>query len=140
MNIDFEKIGTAYRSGYEVRRLRTAFSTTLFLEDFGERDYSTSTLGHVDDIGVPLVVVYNPLGNTSIPRDFTTLNHEIMHGYGLYHTHRDGGITESQIEFVYPHAFDPPLTNPLDATDNVMSYNSNAITLWRWQQRFINLK
>ncbi len=102
--------------------------------------YDTSTLGHVDDIGTPLVVVYNTFKNSSIPRDLTTLNHETMHGYGLYHTHKDALIKEPQIKFIYPHAFNPPLPNPLNATDNVMSYNSNAITLWHWQQKFINLK
>lgn len=102
---------------------------------------SPTVLGHVDSIGEPLVVVYNPLSNTVIPRDLTTLNHETMHGYGLYHTHRDGpvgGINKPQIKYIYPYASGLP--NPLSATDNVMSYLANAITLWQWQRKFINLK
>lgn len=100
----------------------------------------TNTLGHVDEIGKPLVVVYNPNLSTTTPRDLTTLNHETMHGYGLYHTHRDGVIVEPEIKFIYPNANDSSLANPLVATDNVMGYLSNAITLWQWQRRFINLK
>lgn len=103
---------------------------------------SSRVLGHVDSIGESLVVVYNPNLNTVTPRDLTTLNHEAMHGYGLYHTHRDGpvgGINKSQIKYIYPHAFNPPPVNPLDATDNVMSYLANAITLWNWQRKFIKL-
>ncbi len=112
----------------------------------------STVLGHVDSIGKPTVVLYNPNANSAVPRDLTTLNHETMHGLGLYHTHSEINTTpagvfmsfitivESQKKFVFPHAFNPPLANPLNATDNVMSYLANAIVLWNWQRAFIKMK
>jgi hypothetical protein len=64
-----------------------------------------------------------------------------MHGLGLYHTHRDSTpITEPEIKYIYLNANRLPLHRKADATNNVMSYNPNAITLWQWQKQFINLK
>lgn len=83
----------------------------------------------------------NTLGN---PRDLTTLNHEVMHGYGLYHTHRESNnvIVEPQKKYIFTHAQNSSLTlnDYLRATDNVMSYSIYAITMWNWQRKFINLK
>lgn len=106
---------------------------------------STAVYGHVDEIGRPLVVLYNiramnpPPGNYP-PRDLTTLNHEAMHAFGLYHTHKEGAnpVKEPEKLFTYPK-YSPSVPNPDIATDNVMSYNSKAITLWQWQKKFIKI-
>jgi hypothetical protein len=109
--------------------------------------YENNILGEVEEIGKKNVVLYKPIGNTtSIPRDLTTLNHEVMHGLGLYHTHGEKdssgnlvAITENEKKFTFAHAFNPSPPNVLNATDNVMSYNSNAITLWKWQTKILKL-
>lgn len=102
----------------------------------GSLVFDNTALGEVEEIGLKNVVLYKPVGMTSaIPRDLTTLNHECMHGYGLRHTHRNGPIRLPEIEFIYPHI--NSVTNPLDATDNVMSYNSKALVLWDWQRKHI---
>jgi hypothetical protein len=51
---------------------------------FGIPSYNPNLLGEVSDIGVYNVVLYAPHLS-----DACTLNHETMHGLGLYHTHRD---------------------------------------------------
>lgn len=70
-------------------------------------------------------------------RDEYTLNHEVLHGLGVYHIHRekdrDGNITEQKIiypkkKYIYRH----------EVTTNVMAYNSNAYSTWRWQWHIIN--
>lgn len=122
----------------------------VFTFDINYQD--NSILGHVDEIGKRLVVMYRT-GNTSLnaplntlgnPRDLTTLNHEVMHGYGLYHTHRESNnvIVEPQKKYIFTHAQNSSLTlnDYLRATDNVMSYSIYAITMWNWQRKFINLK
>ena len=113
----------------------------------GTIQFNNYTLGEVEAIAKKNVVLYKPLGNTtSIPRDLTTLNHEFMHGLGLYHTHRETDsagnlvtISENEKKYTFAHAFNPIPPNPLNATDNVMSYNSNAITLWWWQRKILKL-
>lgn len=105
-------------------------------------------LGHIDEIGTQLAVLYRAGTRPSnTPRDETTLNHETMHGYGLYHTHKEEDtttgtldpVTEPEKLFTYPE-YSSSVPNPDIATDNVMSYNSKAITLWQWQRKFIKVK
>lgn len=43
-------------------------------------------------------------------------------------------------KYTYPNANDLSGIDKAKATDNVMSYNKNAITLWQWQKQFINIK
>ena len=111
---------------------------------------TTNVLGHVYEIGKPFVVVYNVNAmnlppNDYPPRDSTTLNHETMHGNGLYHTHKEGPagalrpVKEPQKLFTYPK-YSSAVPDPEIATDNVMSYNDKAITLWQWQKKFIKIK
>lgn len=102
--------------------------------------YKEDTFGNVDEIGEQLVALYHPPTFTSIePRDFTTLNHEAMHGFGLRHTHLDGTLPDFQQKYYYPKA---DLVNGIidEATDNVMSYNPAAKILWQWQKQFIKTK
>ncbi len=110
--------------------------------------------GEIDRIGSALAVLYKAQGySTTIPRDTATLNHETMHGLGLYHTFRESNglippsflpIAEPAIKYIYPNTIDPftgsLIPNFVNATNNVMSYNSDAISLWQWQKKFINLK
>lgn len=122
-----------------------SFNVKNTYEDYdslGNIVFVNDTLGEVEEIGHKKVVLYKPTGmSTSTPRDLTTLNHETMHGLGLYHTHREGSTTIVELEknYIYVHAFSPTPPNLLNATDNVMSYNSNAITLWIWQKKFIKI-
>ncbi|MDR2231523.1 MAG: DUF4280 domain-containing protein [Tannerella sp.] len=53
-----------------------------------------------------------------------TLPHEILHSFGLFHTH-DKGWPEAK----YIYDLGPAAT----ATDNVMSYNNVQRSTWKWQ-------
>jgi hypothetical protein len=90
---------------------------------FNELARTTGTMGRVQDIGIKNVVLYRN-------RDNATLNHELLHGLGLHHTHRDGTpIKDAVRKYVYPNSG----TNHAASTDNVMSYRTIAITTWKWQ-------
>lgn len=62
-------------------------------------------------------------------RDTCTMNHEGLHGLGLFHTHADGTIYSSNQKFVFVHS-DVDITK---STDNVMCYRNIAYTTWQWQ-------
>ena len=69
-------------------------------------------------------------------RNDKTLAHEVMHGLGLRHTHRDGSgtINDPYQLFIYPNANTLPLSQIAEATDNYMSYAKTfRKTTWRWQ-------
>lgn len=88
-------------------------------------------LGHVAEIGDPLVVMYRNVEElTDPPRSSRyALSHEAMHGYSLYHTQ--------------PHEFVLPAIKYLfylGETDNVMSYSEFYFTLWQWQREFIKIR
>lgn len=102
------------------------------------------SVGKVQGIGVQNVNLFDGRGEM-------TLTHEALHGYGLYHTHREKytnssnliSITEPEKKYVFPNANDLTGTNKAKATDNYMSYNgNNRKTLWDWQVSIIlkNLK
>ena len=72
-------------------------------------------------------------------RDEYTLNHETYHGFNIKHIHREldrfGNIIEHIIvdnnkKYVYRYK----------VTTNIMAYNSNAFSSWRWQWNIINPK
>lgn len=78
-----------------------------------------------------MAVLYWSIDYThSEPRDHTTLNHETMHGFALMHTHKDGPVEKPVQKYVFDTY----------TTDNVMSYSSEAKTLWQWQRQFIKTK
>jgi hypothetical protein len=60
-------------------------------------------------------------------RDASTLNHEVLHGLGLRHTHKEKPIATFIPKENAKYTFDR------NTTDNVMSYVGNALTTWRWQ-------
>lgn len=73
-------------------------------------------------------------------RDNYTLNHEALHGLSLNHTHKDNPPTiekerknEKTRKYIYPNA----LSAPANATDNIMSYQSDGKTTWKWQWEFM---
>ncbi len=74
----------------------------------------------------------------------TTLGHEALHGFQLYHTHRDGNppLKNSNIKYIFPHASYDALGNNVDntvnATENIISYNgAKRKYTWRWQWEII---
>ncbi|UWX59179.1 hypothetical protein N0B40_12185 [Chryseobacterium oranimense] len=95
--------------------------------------------GEVKGIGENTAMLFNSLHSTK-RQDETSLAHEVLHGLGVYHTHKD----------------EDPIPNPKilctfeeKSTDNYMSYRavdpSGTIqgeereTLWRWQWKIANM-
>lgn len=127
-----------------------AFDLPLVLERVknGQIIYNQTTMGNINKIGDQLAVLYRSIIRTSAePRDHTTLNHETLHGFGLMHTHKEKytngnfvPITEPEKKYTYPNANDLSSSDKAQATDNVMSYNPEAKTLWQWQRQFIKTK
>lgn len=111
---------------------------TIFV--FGIESNMAGTLGAVQDIGKTNVIMFTLSGGG----DDCTLNHETFHGLGLCHTHRDSvPLHMPGYRYIYPNAIAStlqPVANPTDATDNIMSYQSVAITSWHWQWKIINSK
>lgn len=73
-------------------------------------------------------------------RKIFTLAHEVLHGLGLYHSHRDGEIQSPDQAFVFPAYNDngsaglDPTNDANEVTDNYMSYNpSSRTSTWHWQ-------
>jgi hypothetical protein len=81
-------------------------------------------IGQAEDIGVRCVFLF-------ADRDPYTLNHEVLHGLFLNHTHEDTGypVTENY-KYIFTYG----------KTDNVMSYNSVSKTLMRWQWKILRKK
>ena len=86
------------------------------------------------------MVVFSPHEHPRYTR--FVLGHEVMHGLGLYYTHKDlDPIIEPEIKYVYPIGNTLSNTNKPMATNNTMSYSYlRPPVLWQWQKRFINLK
>lgn len=64
-------------------------------------------------------------------RDQYTLNHESYHCFGIYHIHRESRelvIKDKNKKYIFTYG----------ATTNVIAYNSNAYSSWRWQWEIIN--
>ncbi|MFK7002186.1 zinc metalloprotease [Flavobacterium oreochromis] len=112
----------------ELLRTQTSnsFSNCFFVFCFDELANNTSTMGRVEDIGKKSVVLYRG-------RDDYTLNHEALHGLGLFHTHKDGSITNQNQKYTFIHAF----TDATKATDNIMTYQPDGKTTWQWQWKII---
>jgi hypothetical protein len=72
----------------------------------------------------------------SNPRSNTVLAHEVCHGLGLFHTHVNGSIKDPSQKYTYHYGLTDPIRtddDPTKATDNIMSYNQNRKTTWKWQ-------
>ncbi|MFK7002086.1 hypothetical protein V3I07_14470, partial [Flavobacterium oreochromis] len=83
--------------------------------------------GQIEDVSVKNLILFKNRNNY-------TICHETLHGLGLYHTHRDGTIKESNRKFVYKDA----RVDPTHATDNIMSYNGSLRkSTWKWQWNII---
>ncbi len=100
--------------------------------------FDANLSGRVEDIGKKNVVV----ANSRWPE---TIAHEAMHGFSLWHTHRELGeskIKEPNKKYVFPHP-NPPAGYPAHpdnisdkGTDNIMSYNGgkrNSTWHWQWE-------
>ncbi|HXB43156.1 MAG TPA: hypothetical protein VNV85_03835, partial [Puia sp.] len=84
-----------------------------------------NVIGAIEAIGTRNLVLFSS-------RDTTTLNHEVLHGFGLRHTHKEssaGYKVLSESKYTYPNA----LNDKVNCTDNVMSYNDKGWTTWNWQ-------
>jgi len=95
------------------------------------------TIGNVDGIGVHSVNLYRE-------RDNTTMVHEVLHGLGLLHTHKERihntnpsefyPVTNPDVKYVFHHAQADGGAYSNLATDNIMSYNgAMRKTTWKWQ-------
>jgi hypothetical protein len=102
------------------------YTDCFYVFVFEVNDSTNNVGGRVEDIGLKSVVLYKG-------RDNFTLNHEVLHGLSLYHTHADGAISKPNQKFIYPHAS----VDALKATDNIMSYQPDGKTSWRWQWKII---
>ena len=140
-NSDF-KVGGKFISGGLILKAEPTLNSTLrtlvssntsvdyskhfFVFVFGINEITGRTMGRVEDIGKKSVVLYPG-------RDSFTLNHETLHGLGLLHTHADGTVNDSNQKFIFVHSD----TDPSRATDNIMSYQPDGKTTWKWQWNII---
>jgi hypothetical protein len=106
-----------------------AYTDCFYVFMFGINDSSNNVGGRVEEIGKKSVVLYKG-------RDNFTLNHEVLHGLSLYHTHADGVVDKPNQKYVYYHAS----VNPTKATDNIMSYQPDGKTSWHWQWKIMRKK
>ncbi|WP_311326476.1 phage baseplate assembly protein V [Capnocytophaga sputigena] len=129
-------------------KINAKYNNFFTVFNFGmEAEGVSIMLGAVQDIDVPNVIMV-----TTTNDDDTTLNHEVLHGLGLCHTHRDaiplkgtksdsGKEIGSRYKYIYPCAIPNSFQttfNPDEATTNIMSYNRKSFSSWRWQWIFIN--
>ncbi len=87
---------------------------------------SNNVIGKIQSIGGVFQKKLVLFGN----RDNTTLNHEVLHGLKMRHTHRESSATflpKPEAKFTYVHS----------ETDNVMSYVAVALTTWHWQWKIM---
>ncbi|WP_459926232.1 hypothetical protein [Flavobacterium covae] len=63
----------------------------------------------------------------------STLPHECMHGLGLFHTHADGTIYDSDQKFIFANGG----TDPIHSTDNIMSYRKDRKSTLHWQWKIL---
>lgn len=115
----FSYLRNAFFKGKGTEKYRDYF-TVFALE---ERTYD-GTIGQVESVG--MVAQKNVALFAS--RDRTTLNHEVLHGLGLFHSHKDGKDNEFKPTRQYKYTYKNKTTN------NVMGYKKNdSLTTWRWQ-------
>jgi len=98
----------------------------------GEDNYD-GALGQVENIGIKNLVLFNNRN-----RSDQVIGHEALHGFGLWHTHRELRgetiIIQPNKKYIYSYGH----RNPNNATDNIMSYNINhMLTTWNWQWKII---
>ncbi|MGG7035086.1 MAG: hypothetical protein ACI7YS_07830 [Flavobacterium sp.] len=74
------------------------------------------TVGNAQTIGKKSVCLYAGRGNF-------TMCHEALHGLGLFHAHANGPIDNPNQKYVFP--LGNQISTPLEATDNMMSYNGD---------------
>ncbi|MEO8770638.1 MAG: hypothetical protein ABI402_11150 [Ferruginibacter sp.] len=111
---------TAYFNIPENHRYQQDYFTVFSL---GENN-DDGVMGAIESIGTRNLVLWNT-------RDNFTMNHEVLHGLGLHHTHSDGAGNHSTQKYTYESCLHAGHEND---TDNVMSYNANAsLTTWHWQ-------
>jgi hypothetical protein len=120
-------------------KYKNYFMCFSFDERSATHPEKSSVNGLAQDYGIQNVVIFKqrvPLSGIG-----TTLIHEVLHGLGLYHTHRaegTGTIESPDAKYVFQHADHIPKTDILKATDNYMSYNrNNRKTTWHWQWKII---
>jgi len=85
--------------------------------------------------------IHNAIMFTTPLSDNYTLNHEVMHGFGLTHTHRDTSILISGYKYIFPCGIKTDFQSTgksTDATDNTMAYNQRTYSLWCWQWKIAN--
>ena len=81
-------------------------------------------------------VCFTPSESSLLLRPVETMPHEVLHGFQLFHTHRDSNpLRHPNIKYIYPNA---QTDGSLEATDNVMSYRFGKMwTTWHWQWKII---
>ena len=78
--------------------------------------------GKTEGIGKRNVILFDDHGPSTLP-------HEVLHGLGLYHTHRDETpIFYKNLKYIFDKT----------TTTNIMSYSSAKTSSWRWQWNIIN--
>jgi hypothetical protein len=88
----------------------------------------SGTLGQIQAIGTKNACLF-------LPRNNYTLNHEVLHGLGLHHTHDTPPFTKD-VKFTFTQF----------TTTNIMSYANAAnpsntkTTTWRWQWKIMKSK
>ncbi|WP_312398269.1 hypothetical protein [Chryseobacterium sp.] len=93
---------------------------TIFATSF--TNINNNVGGKVEHIGIRNAILFADCSTSAAV-------HEVLHGLGLYHTHRDNYPTfDSKIKYLYQR----------DTTTNVMSYSLHQNILWRWQWHLIN--
>lgn len=98
---------------------------------FGIGANQPDALGAAQGLGVQNVLIFN----SSFGYSDATLSHEVLHGLGLCHTHRDSDpLYHINCQYIYPKG----ALSSTNATDNIMSYSRLAFTSWRWQWKIIN--
>lgn len=110
------------------------FKDYFTIYKFGIISNDEKLLGSAEQIGMRNVVMF-----TLIENQDSTLQHEVLHGLGLPHTHRNDNeiiIKYPNTKYIFPHA----QIDYLSATDNVMSYRKIAYTTWHWQWKILNPK
>ncbi|PAM91423.1 hypothetical protein B4N84_28365 [Flavobacterium sp. IR1] len=107
---------------------------------FGVSSNDTGTFGEVEAVGISNVIMY-----TDVSSGYEhVLAHEVLHGLGLYHSHRDHDVIPSHTsnyKYTFPNGKGntiQPVANPTSATNNIMGYSKEAYSTWYWQWKIIN--
>lgn len=140
----YEALLLELKSEYGIDYYNTNNYFTVF--KFGVKCFQKENrFGSVEKVGVKNVILF-PTGDT-----YNVLAHEVLHGFGLVHTHRDAeplGKTEDNLGEKYKYVFPCFFQNvpyqmkgqPQSSTTNLMSYGEAKFTLWYWQWCKINNK